>query len=96
MNLYDDEGNAAELNFGPEFSTDDASCLTNDELATLLLTQLKNEQGRGPITAYVVVIDLLYALLRFKFNIYQSSAADIRLRQESGAPNRRQYFAFGF
>ncbi len=44
MDLYDDEGNAAELNFGKEFNFRDTlelgqlMCLTNDDLYQLLQT----------------------------------------------------------
>ncbi len=49
MNLYDDEGNAAELNFGPEFNRD-AQCMTNDELLALLDKTKKELVAKGQST----------------------------------------------
>ena len=43
LNEDDEEGNAAELNFGKEFAT--AECLTNDELCVLL----QEEKGRDRV-----------------------------------------------
>lgn len=45
MNLYDDEGNAAELSFGPEFR--DAVCMTNDELLAVLDKQKRDLTANG-------------------------------------------------
>jgi hypothetical protein len=47
MNFNDDdeEGNAAELNFGKEFAT--AECLTNDELYLLLQREVTKKQTTG-------------------------------------------------
>jgi hypothetical protein len=46
MNLNDDEeeGNAAELNFGKEFAT--ADCLTNDELFVMLQLEVTKAQSK--------------------------------------------------
>ncbi len=49
MNLYDDEGNAAELNFGKEFDMKDTMCVTNDELASILKKYGK-ESGKTGIS----------------------------------------------
>ncbi|CAE7847686.1 NRPB4, partial [Symbiodinium microadriaticum] len=48
MDEFDDEGNAAELRFGKEFTGDDIQFLMNDEVHVLLdRHRLKNEQQRA-------------------------------------------------
>ena len=46
MNLHDEEGNAAELKFGPEFS-DDVQCLMTDEVFVVLDKQKKVYDAKG-------------------------------------------------
>ena len=62
LNEEDDEGNAAELNFGKEFAT--ADCLANDELYPLL--QIEASKAKSKVGSHVTTEyeNLLLVLLR--------------------------------